>query len=250
MTTLAIINQKGGTGKTTTTINLAAALADVGKKVLVIDIDPQSNLSFALGLDSTYSLANVFQGMELSQLVQDREGFQVLASNREMADFEISLLNQNKREYIFSDIFKTQEFQCYEFLLLDCPPSLSLLSINSLQSANYAIIPLQLEVMSIHGLQMMELTINNIKEVLNKSLEIIGILPVMYDKRRNVTNEILTHIQENFTVPIFKTKIRTDVKVIEAPSFGQSIIAYSPSSHASIDYKNFTKELLTNLNLN
>ncbi len=239
----AILNQKGGTGKTTTTINLGSALASLGKKVLLIDLDPQANLSYSFGIKSPAgTITEVLQGKEtLQAILTEKEGISIAPSYISLADLEISLVNKIGREGILKEHLKG--LKGYEYVFIDSPPSLSILTINALNAAQEVLIPLQMEILSLQGLAQLLDTINEVKRVLNKNLKIKGIIPSMYDARRRLSDEVLEEIKK-FKETVFKTVIRENVKIAEAPSFAKSVLTYAPSSHGAEDYINLAKEFI------
>lgn len=241
---IAIVNQKGGTGKTTTTVNLGSALAKMGKKVLLIDLDPQGNLSYSLGIEEPrHFLDEVLLGeIGLSDILVEREGMKIAPSRVELADVELTIAMMKRRESILKS--KLKGLDKYEFVLIDCPPSLSLLTVNALNAANEIIIPLQMEVLSLQGLDQILTTVGKMQGVFNKSLAISGILPVMVDNRRKLSSEVLDYIEENYDLPIFNSRIRTNVRASEAPSFGKSAVKYAPSSNSAKDYMAFANEIV------
>lgn len=247
---ISVINQKGGTGKTTTSVNLSASLASLGFKVLAIDLDPQGNLSYSLGFENVEkSIYSLFRSNVLiKNIIQKTENFDIVPADISLADFELDLVNSEYRYMALRKILDANDLSIYDYIIIDCPPSISLLTINALVSSDYILIPMQLEVLSLQGLKMILKTFNQVRTTLNTNLKLLGILPVMYDKRRNITKEIKKHIEENYESPIFNNCIRTDVKVIEAPSFGQSVIKYAPNSTASIDYLAFAEEFNRKIN--
>ncbi|REE01000.1 ParA family protein [Marinoscillum furvescens] len=245
---IAVVNQKGGTAKTTTTVNLGKALADAGKRVLLVDLDAQGSLGYSLGIqEAPHSIADVLAGeIDLSQALIDREGLQVVASQIGLADLELELAGMQERELLLAGVLQSVE-ESFDVILIDCPPSLSLLTVNALSAANQVIIPMQMEVLSLQGLDLISETITKIKAALNPHLEVLGILPVMVDKRRKLSSEVREHIQENYPFRIFDTNIRPNVRASEAPSFGQSVISYAPDSNSSKDYQQLANEVLNNL---
>lgn len=242
---IAIVNQKGGTGKTTTTVNLGCALAKKGKKVLLIDLDAQGNLSYSLGLtDFDDAMAEVLVGEALlNDILLESEGVHVAPSNIGLADVEISIANVEDRESLLKNHLETADG--YDYILIDCPPSLSLLTINALNAADRVIIPLQMEVLSLQGLDLIIDTVAKIKNVFNDNLQVEGLLPVMVDRRRKLSQEVYEHINENYDFKIFDSKIRTNVRASEAPSFGSSVISYAPGSNSAKDYMMFAEELIS-----
>jgi chromosome partitioning protein len=237
----SIINQKGGTGKTTTTVNLASALVQKKKKVLVIDLDPQGNLSYSLGI-------NEFDGgitdallhkKKISELVVEREGIDVVPTDQKLSKLEFG---KKISENSLRDVLR--KVKNYDFILIDCPPSISVLTLNALTSSKTVIIPIQLDVFSIQGLEQIIETINEVQSTFNKKLKIAGILPVLVDGRKKLTSEIKDYVRKNFKIALFKNEIRTNVKAAEAPSFGESVIHYAPSSNSAHDYSKFCSEYL------
>ncbi|MEM0940712.1 MAG: ParA family protein [Bacteroidota bacterium] len=244
MIIISVINQKGGTGKTTSSINLGSALSRLDKKVLLVDMDPQGNLGYSLGLDEAKTIADVFQeNIEINQVIQERESMDIIPSDIRLVDIELSLAELANRHSILNNLFDTLSTN-YDYVLIDCPPSLSILSLNALYASDYVIIPMLMEVLSLQGLDQMIQTISKIKNGYEKDLKILGILPVMVDKRRKLSDEIRAYIKENYEVKIFQSVIRNNVRASESPSFGQSVIAYSPKSNSARDYVAFANEIV------
>ncbi|MFY0625839.1 MAG: ParA family protein [Reichenbachiella sp.] len=243
--TTAIINQKGGTGKTTTVVNLGCALAKKGKKVLLVDLDPQGNLSYWLGCgELENSMTDVILGeTKMEDILLEREGLKVAPSDMSLANLEINIASMEEREGLLLKVIEQVEGN-FDFILIDCPPSLSLLTVNALTAADKVIIPLQMEVLSLQGLDQIIASIESIKSVLNEDLEIEGLLPVMVDSRRKLSKEVHELISENYDVRVFNSQIRNNVRASEAPSFGESVLSYAPKSNSAIDYTAFAKEIL------
>ena len=241
---IAIVNQKGGTGKTTTSVNLSAALAGLGKRVLAVDFDPQGNLSYAFGIEEfDLTMSDVLRDdVPLSEVIIEREGLSIVPSDISLADVEVSLINEIGREFFLRDVL--EPLDQYDFIIIDCPPSLSLLAVNAMVASECAIVPMQLEVLSLQGLHQIKRTIERINKSYGKELYIKGILPVMVDTRRNLDKEVEEFISENYDIPIFNTHVRKNVRASEAPSFGKSVISYSQKSTSALDYVAFAKELL------
>ncbi|MEQ9468076.1 MAG: ParA family protein [Ekhidna sp.] len=244
MPIISIVNQKGGTGKTTTSMNLGSALAKLGKRVLVIDMDSQGNLGYSLGLDPGQTISDVFEGnATIRDIIQEREGMQIAPSDMRLVDIELSLIDLDDRHETLSSKIGTLS-KSYDYILIDCPPSLSILAVNSLYASDQVIIPMLMEVLSLQGLDQIINTIQKINSSYDKKLEVMGILPVMVDKRRKLSEEVRDYINENYDVKIFNSMIRNNVKASEAPSFGQSVIEYSPSSNSAKDYMAFAEEIV------
>ena len=245
MSVISVVNQKGGTGKTTTSINLGSALALQGKKVLLVDMDSQGNLGYSLGLESELTICDVINGdANLKDVIQSAEGMDVVSSDMRLVDIELSLIDLDARHQVLhSHLAKLAK--SYDYVLIDCPPSLSILAVNALYASDQVIIPMLMEVLSLQGLDQIIQTIEKINKTYKKRLEVLGVLPVMVDKRRKLSEEVKEYIQENYDLRIFESMIRNNVKASEAPSFGQSVIAYSSSSNSAKDYQTFATEVLS-----
>lgn len=238
----SIVNHKGGAGKTTTTVNLGAALAAEGYNVLLIDFDAQGSLSYSLGVaDDAPTIGEALVGdIHASKLLQSREGLHMLPANSSLADVELAIARAEDRLHHLEQLLLT--LPPFDFVLIDCPPSLSLLTLNALVASDFVLIPMQLDVLSLRGLDMMLETVQKIGTV-NTTLEIMGVLPIMVDPRKNINREVLSHIRENYSVNVFKQSIRSSVKAAEAPSFGKSVINYAPTSTTSADFRALAKEV-------
>lgn len=243
--TIAIVNQKGGTGKTTTTVSLGCALVREGKRVLLVDMDAQGNLGYCLGItEPEKTIADVFTGdATLAEVKVEREGADVIPSDVSLADIELSLADTQDRHAVLRSLLENET--TYEYILIDCPPSLSLLTVNALHAANLVVVPMQMEVLALQGLELISKTIGKVKNAYNPQLKILGILPVMVDTRRKLSQEVLEHIRTNYDILVFDTPIRANVRASEAPSFGQSVITYAPSSNSAQDYRAFARKLIT-----
>ena len=241
---VSVINQKGGTGKTTTTINLGSALSKLGKKILLVDLDPQANLTYSLGLeDQAGTMADVFSGTKsLREILTSRNGLTVAPGSNELVDIEISLVTQPQRESFLKNILA--EAKGYDYILVDCPPSLSLLTVNALAASDEVLIPLQMEVLTLQGLGQILATVAQIRSTFNARLKVKGIVVVMFDKRRKLSSEIQDYLQQNIDEKIFTARIRLNVKLAEAPSFGKSVLDYDSSSNGARDYMALAEEFL------
>lgn len=242
---LAILNQKGGTGKTTTTVNVGSALATKGFKVLLIDMDPQGNLSYALGINEIGNdTSDVLKhDVSIFDSLVEREKMHILPTNIDLAKLELSQIDMSHpSDFLKRALVDTEKD--FDFILIDCPPSLSWLTINALTAAQKVIIPMQLDVFSIQGLSQIIDTVADMKAKYNNSLEIAGVLAVMVDNRKKLTREVLNHVRQNFKVRVYENNIRTNVKAAEAPSFGTSVINYAPNSNSARDYIAATDEIL------
>ena len=244
-TTVAVINQKGGTGKTTTTINLGSALSKLGKRVLLIDLDPQGNLSYSLAVtEPKATLADAFLGnISLQDVLIEKDGLWIAPGSNELVDIEISLVSQPERERFLHSMLK--DLKGFDYILIDCPPSLSVLTLNALTASDEVLIPLQMEVLTLQGLDQILNTVQKIKKAFNPKLKIKGIVVVMFDMRRKLSQEVLEYLQQNIKEHIFKQSIRLNVKLAEAPSFGRSIMEYDASSNGAKDYMALAEEFIT-----
>jgi len=244
---ISIVNHKGGTGKTTTTVSLGSALANMGFRVLLIDIDAQGNLTYSLGLEEVeHTLAHVFMGeCEFAQAICKAGNLDVVGANATLADVEISIANSKDRFHYLSEALLGTSG--YDYILIDCPPSLSLLTTNALVASHGVIIPMQMEVLAVKGLEMMLQTISKVQATLNSELEVLGVLAMMVDSRKKLHTEIKEHIMENLEVKFFNQTIRASVKAAEAPSFGKSVVDYAPHSTTALDYLALASELVSNM---
>lgn len=244
MPAISIVNQKGGTGKTTTTMNLSTALATLNKRVLLVDMDSQGNLGYSFGLDQGKTISDVLEGKtDVNEVIQEREGVNIIPSDIRLVDIELALADLENRHEVIREKLSETMVQ-YDYVFFDCPPSLSVLSINALFASDFVIIPMLMEVLSIQGLDQIINTISKINSAYSKDLKILGILPVMVDKRRKLTDEVRDHIVDNYDVNIFESYIRNNVKASESPSFGSSVISYAPGSNSARDYHSFANEIV------
>lgn len=245
-----IANQKGGVGKTTTTVNLAAGLARLEQRVLLIDLDPQGNATMGSGIQKAELDNSVYQVLlGLSDVPQAKQasesgGFDVLPSNRDLAGAEVELVDLERREHRLKEALQKVSDQ-YDFILIDCPPALSMLTINGLCAADGVIIPMQCEYYALEGLSDLVNTIKHVHANLNRDLQIIGLLRVMFDKRATLSQHVSAQLERHFGDKVFKTVIPRNVRLAEAPSYGMPGIAFDPSSRGAQAYIDFGNEMLS-----
>jgi chromosome partitioning protein len=251
MRRIALVNQKGGVGKTTTAVNLGAALALQGKRVVLVDLDPQGNLSTHLGVEvpggapSTYSV--LCEGMPIEQALRPTSttNLSVLPTNIDLSGAEMELAATFGRESILNDAVNVWcETSDADYLIFDCPPSLGLLSVNGLVAAREVFIALQTEFFALQGMSKLVEIVQLLKRRLNPDLEISGIIPCLYDSRLRLAREVLGEIRRYFPGPVFRRTVRTNVKLAEAPSYGQSIFEYASGSPGAGDYRELALEVL------
>lgn len=250
MRSIALLNQKGGVGKTTTTANLGACLAMLGEKVLVIDMDPQANLSVHLGVDIhklKYSIYNIITGDSKPDdviLNTKIQGLDIIPSNIDLSGAEIELVGVVGRETVLRE-YLGNVLDRYDYVLIDCPPSLGLLTLNVLTLVREIFIPLQTEFFALQGVSKLLDTHEVVRKRLNKNLEITGIIFCMYTSRTRLCKEVIEKVKEHFAKDqVFDTVIRKNVKLSESPSHGKPIISYAPGSHGSEDYMSLAKEVV------
>lgn len=245
---ISIANQKGGVGKTTTAINLSTILAKKGKKVLMIDADPQGNATSGIGGDkeveiSVYDL--LIEDIELNEAIQKTKikNLDICASNINLAGAEVQLVNMEKREYRLKEKLDPKKNN-YDYIIIDCPPSLGLITLNAFTASDSVLIPVQCEYYALEGLGQLMNTIDLVKRHLNKSLEIEGALLTMFDIRTNLSNQVVKEVKRYFENKVYKTVIPRNVKLSEAPSYGMPITVYDPRSKGAKSYEKFVKELM------
>jgi chromosome partitioning protein len=246
---LSIVNQKGGVGKTTTSINLSACLHKMKRKVLLIDLDPQSNATRGSGIDSA-SLKSSVNDVLLNRasiketiVLSEHDGYDLLPATPALTESEVSLVSKNDREFILKNILKAISSD-YDYILMDCPPSLNILTVNSLVSATGVLIPVQCEFYALQGLSELLNTVNQIQNSSNESLKIEGILRTMFDSRNNLSNDVSEQLAEYFPSELYKTKIPRNIRVAEAPSHGKSILQYDGLSKGSLSYYSLAGEII------
>ncbi|MFG6517152.1 ParA family protein [Sulfitobacter sp. 1A13496] len=251
---IAIANQKGGVGKTTTTINLAAALAESGKRILVVDLDPQGNASTGLGIEvedrefTTYDLLlddslpkDVIQRTETDRLL-------IVPATVDLSSADIELFSNEKRSFLLHDALRQTQMDQFKFdyILIDCPPSLNLLTVNAMIAAHSVLVPLQSEFFALEGLSQLMLTIREVRQSGNKDLRIEGVLLTMYDRRNNLSQQVENDARANLGELVFQTVIPRNVRVSEAPSFAMPVLSYDPTSKGAQAYRDLAAELTRN----
>lgn len=246
---IAIVNQKGGVGKTTTTINLATALTAVGKKVLIIDLDPQGNATTGLGQINKKGIIGSYEfligevGFHKAYRPTSIPSLYLMAASVNLSGAEIELVNVKNREKLLSQLL--MKIDLFDYIFIDCPPSLGLLTLNALVAANAVLVPLQCEFYALEGLSQILSTLSQVRKVLNPRLELQGVLLTMFDSRSNLSAQVANDVRHHLKDKVYKTQIPRNVRVAEAPSFGKPAVVYDLHCQGSQAYIQLAKELLT-----
>jgi chromosome partitioning protein len=251
---IAVANQKGGVGKTTTAINLAAALVEEGKRVLLVDLDPQGNASTGLGIEledrvyTTYEL--LLEDIDLDEVVQetDYQGLLIVPATVDLSSADIELIANEKRSFLLHDALRQTQMDRYalDYILIDCPPSLNLLTVNAMIASHSILVPLQSEFFALEGLSQLMMTIREVRQTGNKDLRIEGVVLTMYDKRNNLSQQVEQDARSNLGDLVFETMIPRNVRVSEAPSYAMPVLAYDPQSKGAEAYRDLARELIKN----
>lgn len=249
---IAVANQKGGVGKTTTTINLAAALAELGRKVLIVDLDPQGNASTGVGIElddreyTTYEL--LLEDIDLKDVIQstDLENLSIVPATVDLSSADIDLISNEKRSFLLHDALRQTQMDAFEFdyVLIDCPPSLNLLTVNAMIASHSVLVPLQSEFFALEGLSQLMMTIREVRQSGNKDLRIEGVVLTMYDQRNNLSQQVEQDARDNLGELVFKTMIPRNVRVSEAPSYAMPVLTYDSVSKGAEAYRALAKEVL------
>ena len=249
---VAIANQKGGVGKTTTTINLAASLVEEGLRVLIVDLDPQGNASTGLGVESNkreYTTYDLLLGdVDLRTVIQSSQtdDLAIVPATVDLSSADLELMSNEKRSFLLHDALRQPLMDEYEFdyILIDCPPSLNLLTVNAMVAAHSVLVPLQSEFFALEGLSQLMLTIREVRQTANPDLRIEGVVLTMYDARNNLSQQVENDARENLGDIVFQTKIPRNVRVSEAPSFAMPVLDYDPTSKGANAYRALAKEVI------
>lgn len=250
---IAVVNQKGGVGKTTTTINLAAALAELGRHVLLVDLDPQGNASTGLGIEqgdrdvTTYDLlagdASLGETIQRSAI----ENLAIIPATTDLSSADIELIANEKRSFLLHDALRQIEIDRFgfDYILIDCPPSLNILTVNAMIAANSVIVPLQSEFFALEGLSQLMLTIRDVRQTANPDLRIEGVVLTMYDGRNNLSQQVEMDARDNLGELVFRTVIPRNVRLSEAPSFAVPVLQYDSQSKGSVAYRALAQEVIS-----
>ncbi|MBT3418751.1 MAG: ParA family protein [Candidatus Magasanikbacteria bacterium] len=246
---IAVVNQKGGVGKTTTTMNLAAYLAELGKFVLVVDMDPQGNATSGLGISRADLAHGIYEALAKQKRIHDvvintnHEGLRLVPATQDLAGANIELVDVERREFQLGDLLEELR-HAYDYILIDCPPSLGLLTINSLVAADEILIPVQAEYYALEGLGQLLQTIGLVKEHIKPEISVLGAVLTMFDKRTKLAGDVMEELYKYFPDNIFRSVIPRNVRLAEAPSFGKSIFHYDPKGKGARAYERLAREIL------
>jgi chromosome partitioning protein len=246
---IAFVNQKGGVGKTTTAMNVAAAMAEEGKFVLLVDMDPQGNATSGLGLEKSQLPYGIYEALarqkRMAEVVfnTNHEGLRIAPATPHLAGANIELVDVERREYQLKGLLEEVKHG-YDYIIIDCPPSLGLLTLNSLVAAEEVLIPVQAEYYALEGLGQLLQTVQLVKQHLNSELQVLGAVLTMFDKRTKLSSDVMNEVYQYFPNGIFRTVIPRTVRLAEAPSFGQSIFEYDPRGKGAKAYRKLTREIL------
>ncbi len=249
---IAVVNQKGGVGKTTTTINLGAALAEAGKQVLIVDLDPQGNASTGLGIEqddrdvTTYDL--LAGDVDLDEAIQGTtvNNLAIVPATTDLSSADIELISNEKRSFLLYDALRQIDIDRFgfDYILIDCPPSLNILTVNAMVAAHSVVVPLQSEFYALEGLSQLMLTVRDVRQTANQDLRIEGVVLTMYDGRNNLSQQVELDARENLGELVFRTVIPRNVRLSEAPSFAVPVMQYDPTSKGSIAYRALAQEMI------
>lgn len=244
---ISLLNHKGGVGKTTSTINIGAGMVELGKKVLLLDLDPQANLTLSLGIPrQTNTIYEALRGECELEPYRFKENLDVVISTLDLSGAEMELVNEAGREYLLRELFEPVK-EDYDFIIIDCPPSLGLLTLNALAASDVVFIPLQTEFLALQGLAKIKQVVDKVKFRLNKKLDIGGVIATMYDHRKVLNRDVVDTIRKYFGEKVFNTLIRENVALAEAPAQRKDIFAYSRNSIGAQDYLNLSKEIVARM---